>query len=112
MLPGGCPVILADMILPDELLNSLMGRRTMIHGADCEVIEVLNVSPMPRVVLGEIHGEPVIQADQHGEPHRRVMRTYTVPLQDAGSKGLHPVILSLSDPSLTQALLDALRSSR
>jgi len=46
-------------------------------------------------VLRDCEMHTVIQADQHGEAHRRVPSTITIPLFDQDGNDLNPVLLKL-----------------
>lgn len=57
-------------------LRDLIGRYADFHGTRCEIIEVLEDGPA--LVLQDCGDQTSIQADQHGEAHRRVPQTQTV----------------------------------
>lgn len=57
-------------------IRSLIGRHVIYKNNKYVVIEVLDEAP---ALVLEAH-ETVIQADQHGEAHRRVPNTETVPV--------------------------------
>lgn len=65
-----------------EQLHSLIGTHARYQGALYEVIEILDDGPS--VVLQDCEHHTTIQADQHGEAHRRVPETLTlhIPLLD------------------------------
>lgn len=62
----------------DKGLRSLIGRRARYQGQLYEILEVLQDEP-PALVLQNC-SHTTIQADQHGEAHRRVPETVTIPL--------------------------------
>lgn len=59
-------------------LQTLIGRRARYQGELYEIFEVLENDPPALVLQNVAHTR--IQADQHGEAHRRVPETVTVPL--------------------------------
>ena len=61
-------------------LRSLIGRQVHHQGQLCQIIEILEDGPA--LILQEIAQHPTIQPDQHGEAHRRVPATITVPVLD------------------------------
>ena len=61
-----------------DRLRALIGRQLDHAGHRCEVLEILEEEQA--VVLCCLSGDTVIQADQHGEPRRRVPETYTIPV--------------------------------
>ena len=66
------------------LLRSLIGVQVQYRGTLCQVIEILEDDPA--LILQELAQHPAIQADQHGEAHRRVQPTITVPVLDKEGK--------------------------
>lgn len=59
-------------------LHDLIGRRVRYQGDLYEVLEVLEDDP-PSLVL-QNYAHTTIQADQHGDAHRRVPEIITLPL--------------------------------
>ena len=59
-------------------LRNLIGKKVDHHGVTCEIIEILEDGPM--LILRDCELHPIIQADQHGEAHRRVPTTRTIPI--------------------------------
>ena len=59
-------------------LRNLIGTRARYHGTLFEIIEVLEDGPA--LVLQDCEKHTTIQADQHGEAHRRVPQTMTLPI--------------------------------
>ena len=59
-------------------LRGLIGRRARYQGELYEILEILDDEP-PSLVLQNCN-HTTIQADQHGEAHRRVPEIVTVPL--------------------------------
>ncbi len=76
-------------------LRGLIGKQARYHGRVYEIIEVLD--DVPSLVLRDCSHHTIIQADQHGEAHRRVPPTLTlpVPLADDGIADLEALDLEL-----------------
>ncbi len=74
-------------------LRCLIGTRVTYNGHFFEIIEILEDEPA--VILQTCEPQAVIQADQHGEAHRRVPSTLTVPVLSSCRTELHPAFLSL-----------------
>lgn len=74
-------------------LQGMIGQCVNHEGIPCQVIEVLE----HRTELVLIYQEPgrKIQPDQHGDAHRRVQETITIPVLTADKKELHPSFLAL-----------------
>jgi hypothetical protein len=87
-------------------LRRLIGARARYHGAVYEILEV--IEDEPALVLQD-EGHSTIQADQHGEAHRRVPATVTVklPLTSAGTVDLDAMDIELLDASLEKSGLAA-----
>lgn len=62
-------------------------------GLRWEIIEVLEEDPA--LVLSDCEHHTVIQPDQHGEAHRRVPSTLTVPLFSRDGHDINPAVLDL-----------------
>jgi hypothetical protein len=65
----------------DKIIDALrhyLGRSVTYQGSVYEIIEVLD-EPLA-LVLQDAEQHTTIQADQHGEAHRRVPQTRTVPI--------------------------------
>ncbi|SEQ40631.1 hypothetical protein SAMN05421693_12913 [Ectothiorhodospira magna] len=90
------------------LLESLIGREATVDGIHCEVIEILEAGP--RVVVGQMDGDHVIQPDQHGEPHRRVLQTFTLPVLNDQATDIHPVIAAMAGEPLSGRIREALQA--
>lgn len=67
----------------DEL-RQYLGRNVSYQGTIYEVMEILEETPA--LVLQDCEAHTTIQADQHGEAHRRVpqTRTVTIPVGEDG----------------------------
>lgn len=76
-----------------EQLRRLIGSRVQYDDNLCEVIEVLEDGPA--LILQYIEEHVMIQADQHGEAHRRVPTTVTVPILHPDGGHYHPAFLQL-----------------
>ena len=74
-------------------LRGMIGQ-TVIVGEDYYlVIEVLEQST--ELVLQIQKPETHIQSNQHGDAHRRVPATLTIPVLTADKTGIHPAFLEL-----------------
>ncbi|MGE0371407.1 MAG: hypothetical protein AB7Q01_05915 [Gammaproteobacteria bacterium] len=82
-------------------LRKLIGARARYHGRTYEILEVIEDEPA-LVLQDESHS--TIQADQHGEAHRRVPSTVTVtlPLTAGGAIDLAAMDIELIDASLEE----------
>ena len=76
-----------------QRLRDLIGLRVRYQDQDWQIIEVLEDGPS--LVLQDCTTHTVIQPDQHGEAHRRVPNTLTIPLLAADKKELNPIFLDL-----------------
>lgn len=78
-----------------QSLRKLIGRQARYHGVKYEVIEVLEEEPA--LVLEDCEDHKTIQADQHGEAHRRVPQTITlrIPFLPDGEADLEAVGLEI-----------------
>lgn len=63
--------------MENETLYALIGKTLSFRGHNCRVIEILDDGNS--LVLEAIDTR-MIQGDRHGEAHRRVPQTFTVPL--------------------------------
>jgi hypothetical protein len=94
--------------VPPALLDALrdrIGTRGLYNGQEFELIEVLEHDPA--VVLRDCGAAHTIQPDMHGEAHRMVNKTHTVPIASEVERGLHPVLKSFFPPE-TQRTLESL----
>lgn len=73
-----------NMEAPAPWTRALIGKRVRHRGEIYEILEILSGAPAMLVLQNESH--TTIQPDQHGEAHRRVPETVTVPvtLSDSG----------------------------
>lgn len=74
-------------------LRGMIGQSVQYQGLTYQVIEVLEQGT--ELVLQEHQHGTVIQADQHGDAHRRVPKTVTIPVLTADQRELHPSFLAL-----------------
>lgn len=77
-----------------ERLHSLIGHEVEFAGVPCQVIEILEDGPA--LILQHRHHLTTIQADQHGEAHRRVPTTITVQVYEEYGVTLHADFHSLN----------------
>jgi len=84
-------------------LRNLIGGRARYQGTVYEIIEVLDDGPS--LVLQDCENHTTIQADQHGEAHRRVppTLTLTIPATEDGRTDLEAIGLELLDTPTEQA---------
>lgn len=84
-----------DLSLAD--LREMIGTRVRFESRSWEIIEVLEDGPA--IILQDCNQHTVIQADQHGEAHRHVPSTRTIPLFAADGRSLSAAFLSMDlDP--------------
>ncbi len=83
-----------------EQLRKLIGARVDHEGVRCEIIEILE--DHPTLILQDCELHPVIQTDQHGEPHRRVPTTRTVAIFSQESGDFTSAFLELGLLDLTR----------
>jgi len=57
-------------------MRSMIGLRVKYLEVHCQVVEILEDGPA--IILEDLEQHIHIQADQHGEAHRKVPKTYTV----------------------------------
>ena len=75
-----------------DRLRRMIGACVCYRGTNCLVAEVLEDGPA--LVLQD-STQTDIQDNKFGDPHRRVARTYTVPVMEAAGDRLHPEFLQL-----------------
>lgn len=76
----------------EKQARDLLGRTVDYRGRTCRAVELLD-DPPALILQDEASGTTDMQANQHGEAHRRVPRTYTVALYHvnaAGERETHP----------------------
>jgi hypothetical protein len=76
--------------IPSEDLLALIGQQVTYHQHRCEIIELLDGAELVLQVLEDDHS---IQPTQHGEGHRKVPLTYTLPVFD-GEGNLHAELVA------------------
>lgn len=74
-------------------LRGMIGLNVIHQGEGYQIIEVLEQST--ELVLVKLQKATTIQTDQHGDAHRRVPHTVTVPVLTADRAELHPSFLAL-----------------
>lgn len=98
--------------LPTELLDilhDLIGTRGFYQNSEYELIEILEHGPA--LVLRDCSEAHAIQNDMHGDAHRLVTKTHTVPLFSEVSHDLHPVLKEFFEPPQVDRLTQALKTS-
>lgn len=66
------------IVFTTEQVRSMIGLRVVFHDNHWQIVEVLDDGP--HLVLESLERHKSIQADQHGEAHRKVPKTYTIPI--------------------------------
>lgn len=74
-------------------LQGVIGRLVRYRNNTCRIIEVLHEGPA--LVLEDLDAANTIQADQYGNPGRRVARVYTIPVLESDGITLHNSFLDL-----------------
>ncbi len=82
-------------------LRGMIGLQVMHLGCPCQVVEVLEDGPS-LVLLDLEESRSTIQADQHGEAHRRVPVTYTIPVLNADATAFSADFLALEPLGLNE----------
>jgi len=90
-------MLMKDHISIVDHLRELIGSNVRHHGIKFVIIEILEDGPA--LVLQDCEHHTTIQADQHGEAHRRVpkTRTVTIPVDEDGAYNLSEVHVELLD---------------
>lgn len=76
-----------------EQIRDMIGLQVKYHDVYCRVVEVLEDGPS--IVLEDMEKHIGIQADQHGEAHRRVPKTYTITVLNANKLEFSTAFLAL-----------------
>lgn len=76
-----------------EQLRGMIGLNVRHNGNRCQVVEVLEDGPS--LVLQCLGRDTAIQADQHGEAHRRVPPVYTIAILSEDKTHFAPRFLGL-----------------
>lgn len=74
-------------------LQGMIGQHVRHQGNTCQVIEVLESTT--ELVLLIDQADLKIQPDQHGDAHRRVPTTVSIPVLTIDKAELHPAFLAL-----------------
>ncbi len=69
-------------------LRKLIGQKVEHNGQQCQVIEVLEDGPA--LILKILDRQSNIKADAHGEAHRKVPTTITLPVFDGDGDSFSP----------------------
>lgn len=81
----------ADLSLAD--LREMIGTRVRFEGRGWEIVEILEDGPA--LILQDCNQRTIIQTDQHGEAHRLVPSTRTIPLFAVDGHSLSAAFLSM-----------------
>jgi len=79
--------------LNTEQMRDMIGLRVKYHEVYCQVIEIIEDGPS--LILEDLEMHISIQADQHGEAHRKVPKTYTVTILSQDMSEFSPAFLAL-----------------
>jgi len=79
---------MTPLISDIESLRSAIGQHVRFHNVVFEIIEILEDGPS--FVLQDCEEHTSIQPDQHGEAHRRVPQTMTLPILMTADGALDP----------------------
>lgn len=74
-------------------LREMIGTRVRFESQYWEIVEVLEDGPA--IILQDYNQHTIIQADQHGEAHRHVPSTRTVPIFASDGESLSAAFLSM-----------------
>jgi len=74
-------------------LQEMIGLQVRYNGVFCQIVEVIEEDFA--LVLADMEFHLGIQADQHGEAHRKVPKTYTVSIYNQDKKEFSPSFLML-----------------
>lgn len=74
-------------------LREMIGTRVRFENRCWEIVEILEDGPA--IILQDCDQHTVIQPDQHGEAHRRVPSTRTIPIFTPEGQTLSTVFLSM-----------------
>ncbi|MBI3773854.1 MAG: hypothetical protein HY272_14310 [Gammaproteobacteria bacterium] len=84
---------MTDLIIDIDVnrLAVLIGREVNYSGNPCQIVEILEDGP---ALVLQYHNY-TIQADQHGEAHRKAPNTVIIPIYDHEGNGWHPEFAAL-----------------
>lgn len=77
---------------PDKL-RQMIGLKVRFHGMACHIVEI--VDDGPTLILEDLEQHFMIQTDQHGEAHRQVINSYTIPILTPDHNEFSSAFLSL-----------------
>lgn len=89
-------------------LNQYIGNEISINGNRCQLIEIMEDGPALVFMCMEHHLS--IQGDQHGNAHRKVNKTYTIPCLSEIKNDLHPTAKDILPDHIHDQLLAFLLS--
>ncbi|TNF33710.1 MAG: hypothetical protein EP315_08085 [Gammaproteobacteria bacterium] len=89
-------------------LHQYIGCEITHEGIRCQLIEVLEDGPS--LVFLNLEHSTAIQSDQYGSAHRKVQKTYTVPVLSDIHDDLHPAVKAVLPEELHDELLAFLTS--
>ena len=69
---------MATIEFTTEQMRGMIGLRVSLYECQYQVVEILDDGP--HIVLESLEHHTSIQADQHGEAHRKVPKTHTIPI--------------------------------
>lgn len=84
---------MSKIIITIEQLRGMIGLHVIHQGTLCQIIEILEDGPS--LVLQSVEHIDIIQTNQHGEAHRRVRQTFTIPVLSKDKTEIHPQYLAL-----------------
>ncbi len=76
-----------------EQIRNMIGLQVKYNSVYCRVVEILDDGLA--IILEDMEAHNSIQADQHGEAHRRVPQTYTIEVLSTDRLEFSPAFLSL-----------------
>ena len=84
-----------------EQIRGMIGLQVKYHDTFCRVVEILDDGPA--IILEDMESQRnSIQADQHGEAHRRVPQTYTITVLSPDKMEFSAIFLSLEPLDLNE----------
>jgi hypothetical protein len=87
-------------------LHQYVGDKVIYNGKHCQLIEILE--DKPALVFMCLEQSMSIQGDQHGNAHRRVNETFTIPCLSETHHDLHPVVKHFLPDHIHDPLLEFL----
>ena len=93
--------LMTDYSVSLEQLRNMIGMKVRYRGVQCQIVEVIEEDMALILADGESHLG--IQADQHGEAHRKVPKMYTVKIFTPDRHEFDPGFLTLEPVDETQS---------